>query len=134
MGFAENMRILSNINCLLGSGVTYLEQRQQGVDATSAGINLFGNIGNGVIRNQVAYEMQSVGNPIGNTINMCAGYGNPVSNTFGTMALMSACTPWMFFNSPYCGMYSMGMSPYGGCFGGGFYGGLGYSVSPGFWC
>lgn len=100
MGFAENMRILSNINCGLASTVSYMEQRQNGVNPAYAGVNLFGNLANGIARNEVAYEMQKFGNPVGNTINMYAGYGNPVSNTIGTLGLMSACSPWMFFNSP----------------------------------
>lgn len=85
MGFAETMRIMSNINCGLASTVSYLEQRTSGVPAGYAGINLFGNLANGIARNQVAYEMQLYGNPVGNTINMYSGYGNPVSNTIGTL-------------------------------------------------
>ena len=63
------------------------------------------------------------------TINMYAGYGNPVSNTIGTLGLMSACSPWMFFNCPsymFCpppmgfwgsmgmGFGGFGMMPFGG--------------------
>ena len=129
MGFAENMRILSNINCGLASTVSYLEQRQMGVNPAYAGVNLFGNLANGIARNEVAYEMQKYGNPVGNTINMYAGYGNPVSNTVGTLGLMSACSPWMFFNCPsymFCpppmgfwgsmgmGFGGFGMMPFGG--------------------
>ncbi len=115
MSFAENMRILSNINCGLASSVSYLEQRNAGVPAYNASINLFGNLANGIARNQIAYDMQLHGNPVGNTINMYAGYGNPVSNAIGTMGLMSACSPWMFFNSP---SYMFTPMP-------GFYAGLG---------
>lgn len=100
MGFAETMRILSNINCGLASGVSYLEQKQNGVPTSCAMGNLFGNLANGIARNEAAYEMQRWGNPIGNCINMYAGYGNPVSNMVGTMGIMSACSPWMFFNMP----------------------------------
>ena len=129
MGFAENMRILSNINCGLASAVGYLQQRNMGVSPAYAGGNLIGNLMNGAVRNEVAYEMQKWGNPVGNTINMYAGYGNPVSNTIGTLGLMSACSPWMFFNCPsymFCpppmgfwgsmgmGFGGFGMMPFGG--------------------
>lgn len=129
MGFAENMRILSGINCGLASLVNYIDMRNNGVNPNYATMSLFGNIGNGLARNEVAYQMQSMGNPIGNDINMYAGYGNPVSNAIGTMGLMSACSPWMFFNSPCC-CYSP-MSYYGG----GMMGyNMGYGYSSGFYC
>lgn len=138
MSFAENMRILSNINCGLASATTYMEQRLNGVPAGYAGINLFGNLANGVARNQVAYEMQLYGNPVGNTINMYSGYGNPVSNTIGTLGLMSACTfnPWMYFNS--CNYFYNPMPMMGG----GYFSGIGMGFNPmmgmgccrGYWC
>ena len=79
MSFADNMRILSNINCGLASATTFLQQKSDGVNPQYATMNLFGNLANGIARNEVAYEMQR----------------------FGTMGLMGACTPnpWMFFNS-----------------------------------
>jgi len=143
MGYAENMRILSGINCGLASLVNYGEQRVNGTNPQYAAINLLGNIGNGLARNEIAYEMQKCGNPVGNTINMYAGYGNPVSNAIGTMGLMSACSPWMFFNAP-CQMFYSPM-PMCGMYGGGFCGGLGYgdfsyhsstttTVRRGYWC
>jgi len=117
MGFAENMRILSNINCGLASLNTYLDQRiNGGVAPQYAVMNLIGNLGNGFARNEIAYGMQKYGNPIGNTINMYAGYGNPVSNTIGTLGIMSAFNPWLFFNQPY---YMFG------CPAMGFYSGMG---------
>ncbi|MCM1339864.1 MAG: hypothetical protein NC191_09355 [Muribaculaceae bacterium] len=123
MGFAENMRIMSDINCALASGVTYMEQKQNGVPGCYAMKNLFGNLTNGFMRNEIAYGMQRCGNPVGNNINLYAGYGNPVSNTIGTLGILGACTPWMFFNQPsymFCcpnfGFYSgMGMG-FGGSF------------------
>lgn len=126
MSFADNMRILSNINCGLASATSYLEQRTNGVPIGYAGFNLFGNLANGISRNEVAYQMQRYGNPVGNTINMYAGYGNPVSNTIGTLGLMSACTinPWMYFNS--CNYFYNPMP----MFGGGFYSGMGMGFSP----
>ena len=44
MGFADNMRTLSNINATLASLVTYGQQRQIGVPAQTAAMNLFGNM------------------------------------------------------------------------------------------
>ena len=136
MSFAENMRILSNINCGLASATTYFEQRLNGVPANYAGLNLFGNLANGISRNEVAYQMQLHGNPVGNNINMYAGYGNPVSNSIGTLGLMSACSPWMYFNS--CNYFYNPMPMMGG----GFYSGIGMGFNPmmgmgccrGFWC
>ena len=61
MSFANTMNILSNINCFLGSGVSYLEQRKQGVDPSIATCSLFNNIGNGVVRNAIAYDMAKCG-------------------------------------------------------------------------
>jgi hypothetical protein len=106
MSFADNMRILSNINCGLASLVSYGEMRSNGVSPYYATMGLFGNMANGITRNEIAYQMQRHGNPIGNTINMYAGYGNPVSNTIGTLGMMSACNPWMFFNCYPCMNYS----------------------------
>ncbi|MBR1461170.1 hypothetical protein IJ596_06015 [bacterium] len=110
MGFAETMRIMSGINCGLASGVSYIEQRNNGVNRGYALTNLFGNVANGLARNEAAYEMQKWGNPMGNIINSFAGYGNPVSNTIGTLGIMSALTPWMFFNMPGCYMMPWGSS------------------------
>ena len=119
------MRTTTGIICGLQSYNTYLDQKSSGVEPNVAAANLAGNIFNGLARNEVAYEMARFGNPMGNLINMSAGYGNPVSNTIGTLGLMSAFSPWMFFNSPCCygGMgYGM-MMPYGMNWGMG-----------GFWC
>ena len=124
MGFAENMRILSNINCTLASMNSYMTQRSNGVSPQQAQFNFFGNMMNGVARNEVAYGMQRWGNPIGNTINMYAGYGSNEANQFGTMGLLSAnFSPWMFFNCYSC-MPPM-MPTYGCCYGMGF---------PGYFC
>jgi hypothetical protein len=114
MSYAENLRNLGNINCLLSSMNTFLWQLDNGVKTQYATMNLFGNLANGIVRNEWAYGMQLHGNSAGNVINMFSGYGNPVSNTVGTLGLMS-CSPCMFFNAmPYCmptyGMY-LGYSP-----------------------
>lgn len=125
MGFADNMRTLSNINATLASLVTYGQQRQSGVPAQTAAMNLFGNMANGYIRNDIAYGMQKMGNPVGNTINLYAGYGNPTSNYIGTTALFTAnINPWMMFNC-YSYMPPMPMM-------GGFYSnmGMGFGMMP----
>lgn len=100
MGFAENIRILSNINCGLASINTYLTQRTNGVPAGYASYNLLGNLTNGFIRNEMAYDMQRHGYSYGNMVNAYAGYGNPWSNAIGTLSLLNTYTPWAFFNSP----------------------------------
>lgn len=125
MSHADFMRTTTGIICGLQSLNTYLDQKSSGVNPQVATTNLVGNIFNGLARNEVAYEMARWGNPVGNMINMYAGYGNPASNAAGTLGLMTACTPWMFFNSPCCyGGYGFGMMPYG-------FGGWGIG---GFWC
>ncbi|MDE6138607.1 MAG: hypothetical protein K2F57_03975, partial [Candidatus Gastranaerophilales bacterium] len=75
MSFADNMRILSNINCGVASTTKFLQQKADGVNPQYATINFFGNLANGIARNEVAYEMQKFGNPVGNMINMYTGYG-----------------------------------------------------------
>lgn len=113
MGFAETMRILSGINCGLSSANTYMGMRMNGVNPNFATASLFGNLANGFARNEIAYGMQKMGNPYGNLINSAVGYGNPVSNTIGTLGIMSACSPWMFFNSG-CYMNPCGFNYYPG--------------------
>lgn len=112
--FAKNMFTWSNINCGLASLVSLIQQRNDGVPAGQAAINFAGNLANGFGRNSVAAQMQLYGNPTGNMINAMAGYGNPYSNFVGTTALMSACSPAMFFGcmpymnpfyTPFCGYY-----------------------------
>ena len=98
MSFADTMRVWSNLNCTLASLNSYGQDRLNGVSAGEAVTNLFGNMANGVVRNEIAYDMQLHGNPMGNVINSYAGYGNSASNAIGTMGLMTSCTPWMFFN------------------------------------
>ena len=109
MSFADTMRIWSNLNCGLASMVSYGQMRQNGVTPYYATMGLFGNLTNGIMRNEMAYGMQLMGNPTGNTINMYAGYGNPISNAIGTIGIMSACTPWTFFNMGYSNPMQMYM-------------------------
>lgn len=112
--YAKTMFTWSNINCGLASIVSLIDQRNNGVPANQAAMNFAGNITNGVGRNAVAANMQLHGNPMGNLINSMAGYGNSYSNFIGTTALMSACSPAMFFGcmpymspfyTPCCGYY-----------------------------
>ena len=110
MGFAENIRIMSNINCGLASLVSYGQMRQSGVDPYYATTSLFGNLANGVMRNEMAYGMQLMGNPAGYNINMYAGYGNPLSNAIGTFGILTSnCSPWMFFGMGYSNPMQMYM-------------------------
>ncbi|MDY6309645.1 MAG: hypothetical protein SPL73_00985 [Cyanobacteriota bacterium] len=122
MGHAETMRTLTGISCGLQSLNSYLDARQKGQTPQVATTNLVGNIFNGLMRNEMAYDMQKCGNSAGNILNSTIGYGNPTSNAIGTLGMMSAYayTPWMFFNSPCCFNYnySMNYSYFGG---GGFY-------------
>jgi len=121
MGFAETMRVLTGIECGLASTLTLIDDKRAGKSNAYTGVNFLSNIGNGLARNEVAYEMQRHGNSFGNIFNSFVGYGNAESNLIGTIGLMSACSPWMFFNSPCCyspmsygcGGYGMGMGMYG---------------------
>ncbi|MBD5402717.1 hypothetical protein HDR58_07965 [bacterium] len=123
--YANTIRTWSNINCGLASGVSFLEQKNQGVNTWDALTNLSINLGNGIMRNEVAYEMQRFGNPLGNYVNSFAGYGTPQANITGTLGLMSSFSPWMTFNSPFCSymMGPMSMGPY-----------CGMNSGLGFWC
>lgn len=122
MSHADFMRTSTGIICGLQSFNTYIDDKKKGVNPNVATTNLCGNLLNGLARNEIAYDMARFGNPMGNVINMFAGYGNPASNAIGTLGLMSACSPWMFFNTPCCyyggmgmGMgYGIGMMPYYG--------------------
>lgn len=122
-GYADTMRIWSDINCTLASLTSYGQQKAEGVSTGQAVANLFGNITNGFVRNDIAYMMQRHGDYLGNAVNMYAGYGNQTSNMIGTLGLMSACSPWSFFNMgmcyspmmgyPMCGMPMMGYPMFG---------------------
>lgn len=113
MSYADTIRIWSDINCSLASLASFGQQKAEGVNTGTAVSNLFGNVANGFARNDIAYMMQLNGNSYGNALNSFAGYGNPASNMIGTIGLMSACSPWTFFNMGMC--YPMGGSPMFGC-------------------
>lgn len=59
MGFAENMRIWSGINCGLASLVGYTQMKSNGVDTNTAIGATAGNVLNGLARNEVAYECKN---------------------------------------------------------------------------
>ncbi len=107
MSLADAIRALSGIDCMLSSGITYSQQIKAGVPAPIANAGLFGNITNGLIRNEIAYGMQMYGNPAGNIINGYYGYGNPQANAMATYAMLGVCSPWFMFNSGMfgCGYY-----------------------------
>lgn len=114
MGFADNMRIMGNINAVLGSLATYGEMRNNGVPAYQATMGLFGNLGNGLIRNEWAYDMYTHRhNPSGFAINSAYGYGNSVSNALATTAMLYADMPPMMFFGMYSAMPMPMMMPYG---------------------
>jgi len=137
MGYADTMRIMGNINCGLASFGTFMNRLNDGVNPCAAGAELSTNMVNGVARNQIAYEMQRHGNPVGNSINLYAGYGTPEANAFGTYALFSAnLNPWMCFrmyNCCYGPMMPRPMMPmYGPYMGMGYM--TPYACTGGFFC
>lgn len=116
--YADTMAAWSSINCGLASVVSFIDAKNNGVPTGPAIAQFAGNMANGLNRNLIAAEMQRHGNPMGNLINAAAGYGNPYSNFVGTTALMSACSPAMFWG---CMPYMPPIIPMGmGCWGGGF--------------
>ena len=136
MGFPDLMRTLCNIDCIAQSADTYLTQKKEGKSTAAAGVNLFANLANGFVRNDIAYDMQRHGNSWGNFINTSVGYGNAEANATGSLALMSACMPsprmWFcgggvnYFSCSYPSTFATPpymqscCSPYAG-FGGGFW-------------
>ena len=103
MGYPETIRALSNINCGLASFNNYLGLRGTGHGVASSGLYAAGNVFTGVARNEIAYGMAKNGWTIGQDINMFYGYSSPQANASAMMGLMSAYTPYMFFNSyQYC--------------------------------
>lgn len=112
MGLDEVIFGLSNVNCILGSAISRKQQIDAGVPTPIANYNLFGNIANGIARNEFAYGMQKYWhNPAGNIINSFYGYGSAPANMMASCALMNVCSPWLMFNSgifryPTMGYYS----------------------------
>ncbi len=119
---------LSNFNALMGSTMGMVNARNNGVPAGTALMDFGYNIMNGALRNEASREIQRhTGSYLGYAVNSAAGYGNPVSNYYGTVGTMNAAmlsSPFGIFGcSPF-----MTSSIYGcGPFGGGFF-------NPGFGC
>ena len=127
--------VLSNINAVLGSGVSYIQDKQNGDKSGAAEINFGLNVVNGVARNAVAEGIRrDTGSYLGYAVNGLAGYGDATSNAQGMVGLMGAS----LLTNPYMGGGCYGPSLFsgyftpppvmpmygGGCFGGGMiYGG-----------
>ena len=127
--------VLSNINAVLGSGVSYIQDKQNGDKSGAAEINFGWNVVNGVARNAVAEGIRrDTGSYLGYAVNGLAGYGDATSNAQGMVGLMGAS----LLTNPYMGGGCYGPSLFsgyftpppvmpmygGGCFGGGMiYGG-----------
>ncbi len=131
--------VLSNVNAVLGSGVNYIYDKQQGDKSGAAEVNFGMNVVNGLARNAIAEGIRrDTGSYLGYTVNNLAGYGDATANAQGMVGLMGAslvtnpfmyggfCGPSVFsgYCAPPMAMYSMPMMPmYGGYYGGGFCGG-----------
>lgn len=124
---------LSNINAVLGSGVNYIYDKQQGDKSGAAEVNFGLNVANGLARNYIAEGIRrDTGSYLGYTVNSLAGYGDATANAQGMVGLMGAS----ILTNPFMGgcygpsvfSYStFGMAPMmpmmGGYYGGGFCGG-----------
>ncbi len=129
--------VLSNVNAVLGSGVSYIKDKQDGDKSGAAEVNFGLNVVNGLARNAVAEGIRrDTGSYLGYAVNGLAGYGDATSNAQGMVGLMGAS----LLTNPYMGGGCYGPSLFsgyfapmpmytpmpmygGGCFGGGFYGG-----------
>jgi len=124
---------LSNVNALLGSTVGAIEDKNNGVDNGTTLFNFGNNLLNGVIRNEVAYDIRrDTGSNLGFLINGMAGYGNDEANAKGMQGLMGATLLTSMLGGCHGGGWygggmfpmTMGCGPFGGgMFGGGFLGG-----------
>lgn len=110
MSIEKTTFMLSNLNALLGSGLTYQQQIKDGVPVGQATTEFGMNIFNGAMRNEIARDIRhTTGSNLGYIINGMAGYGNPEANAKGTAGLLGAS------------LFTSMMSPWNyGC-GGGFY-------------
>ncbi len=126
MGYADNMRILGNISCGMGSLATYFQNKADGVNSSVAANNMIGNFMNGALRNEAGYyAYKDFGLRGVNDINIAYGYGDAQKNTAATLGILGVVTPQLFFNSfnyntmytqtfgmPYMGLGMMGMGGY----------------------
>lgn len=143
--------MLSNMNAVLGSGLTFQQRMQDGEPLGYATTELGLNLLNGGMRNEIARDIRrTTGSNMGYLVNNLAGYGTEEANYNGTVGLMGASL-FTSMLSPYnygCrGSYFSGPMMYGGMFGGGMFGGgcgCNSMVNPywggsffgggGFWC
>lgn len=101
---------LSNINAILGSTLSYVDEKQAGDKSGAAEVNFGFNVCNGLLRNAGAeYFRRHTGSYLGYTINSLAGYGNAASNYYGSMGLLGLSmmtNPFRFFGgcSPMFGI------------------------------
>ena len=133
MSLAKLNYTLSNINAVLGSGVSYIYDKQQGDKSGAAEVNLGLNLANGLARNCIAEGIRrDTGSYMGYAVNSLAGYGDATSNAQGMVGLMGASiltNPFAY--GGFCGPSVFGcaytpvmpMMTYGGYYGGGFCGG-----------
>lgn len=121
MSIDKAMYALSNVNAILGSGLTY-QQRLQNGEAVGPATAEFGmNILSGAMRNEIARDIRhTTGSNLGYLVNNMAGYGTPEANYKGTAGLMAtslfttAMSPWNYG----CGGFFGGPPMFGSIFGG----------------
>ena len=88
---------LSDINAILRSSLRYAYDKQAGDRSGAAELNFGFNVTNGLARNWIARDYQRhTGSYLGYTINSLTGYGNAVSNYYGTMGLSMLTNPFRF--------------------------------------
>lgn len=115
---------LSNINAALGSVMGYVDNKQAGMPTGYALANAGSSLSNGIFRNEMSRQiLNHTGSYLGYAVNGAAGYGNPISDYYGTRGTFGAAmlmAPWNF-----CNPYMMTSSLYGGFWGGSYFGGCG---------
>ncbi len=123
--FSKVNYTLSQVNALLGSTVGALNDKNKGASTGEALFNFGNNVLNGAIRNEVAYDIRkTTGSNLGFLINGMAGYGNDEANAKGMQGLFGATMLTSMFGGCYGGgWFGGGMYPMMGPFGGGMFGG-----------
>lgn len=131
MSLSETNFILSNVNAWLGSAANALKEKNDGADWGTSIMNFGRHALNGTVRNIVAKDIYECtggdrfgGSYLGYMTNALAGYGTDEADKNGTMGLLGAS------------MLTSAFNPFGGCWGGGWYGGgfCGPSVFGGGFC
>lgn len=150
MSIEKTTYMLSNMNAILGSGLTYQQRLQDGAPLGAATTEFGLNILNGGMRNEIARDIRrTTGSNMGYLVNSLAGYGTEEANYKGTAGLMGASLFTSMLSPRFgCGSYFGGPMMFGGgIFGGGMFGGCGCNsmINPyfgggsffargGFWC